>query len=160
MIVHASIPADDPERVARVCAELLGCSWHPGVFPDTYTVAWGDAIGYLIEVGPRGLQGAPGAKEIRFVRNEAPSPYSECHLNVPTALSLEEITAIGAREGWTAMECDRGGVFKVIEFWLEDKFMLELMTPVELARYSAACQRNFGVEAGLAGHGHAERSLI
>ena len=35
------------------------------------------------------------------------------------------------------MPCDRGGVFKLIEFWLENKFMLEVMNDHEWARYKA-----------------------
>ena len=65
----------------------------------------------------------------------SPSPYSEVHLNIATPLTADEVLDIAKREGWTARVCDRGGVFKVIEFFLEDKFMLELMTDHELQRY-------------------------
>ncbi len=56
------------------------------------------------------------------------------HLNIATP-SVDEALAIAKREGWTARVCDRGVVYKVIEFWLENKFMLELMTEAELKRY-------------------------
>ncbi len=59
------------------------------------------------------------------------------HLNVATPLSADEALAIAEREGWTARVCDRGGKFNVIEFWLENKFMLELMTTDEFKRYAA-----------------------
>ena len=35
----------------------------------------------------------------------------------------------------TARLCDRGGAFKIIEFFLENKFMLEVMAEGELQRY-------------------------
>jgi hypothetical protein len=57
------------------------------------------------------------------------------HLNIATPLSMDEALAIAKREGWTARVCDRGPVYKVIEFWLENKFMLELMTEAESKRY-------------------------
>ena len=50
---------------------------------------------------------------------------------------MDEVLAIAKREGWTARVCDRGGIFKVIEFFLENKFMLELMTKEELQRYQS-----------------------
>jgi hypothetical protein len=34
-----------------------------------------------------------------------------------------------------ARVCDRGGAFNVIEFWLENKFLIELMTAHEAERY-------------------------
>ncbi len=70
-----------------------------------------------------------------FRLNASPSPHSEAHLNIATPLSVDEALAIAKREGWTARVCDRGGVFKVIEFWLENTFMLELMTEAESKRY-------------------------
>jgi hypothetical protein len=90
MIIHASIPADDPERVARVIAER---------------------------------EAVPGEMQVGFIINPTPSPYSEVHLNIFSPLAEVEIFAIAKREGWTALSCDRGGFFKLIEFWLEDKFM-------------------------------------
>ncbi len=70
-----------------------------------------------------------------FESNPSPSPYSEVHLNIATPLAVDEVLAIAKREDWTARVCDRGGAFKVIEFFLENKFMLELMTDDELRRY-------------------------
>jgi len=74
-------------------------------------------------------------EHVSFQSNPNPSPYNEVHLNIATALSADEVSAVAAREGWIARVCDRGGAFKVIEFWLENKFMLELMTDEELERY-------------------------
>jgi len=70
-----------------------------------------------------------------FQVNGYPSRHSEAHLNISTPLSADEALAIAKREGWTARVCDRGGVFSVIEFWLENQFMLELMTEAEWKRY-------------------------
>jgi hypothetical protein len=54
MIFHASIPADDPERVARVLAEIWKTHYFPFVFPDSYVVISGNEWGNNIEVCKRG----------------------------------------------------------------------------------------------------------
>ena len=140
MIIHASVPADDTARVARVLAELWRCEYFPFLFPGHFLVAAGDDRGTQIEVGPRGKQIVPAGTMMSFQPNPSPSPYSEVHLNIATPLTADEVLAIANREGWTARVCDRGGIFKVIEFFLENKFMLELMTDQELRRYQSFMQ--------------------
>jgi len=138
MIIHTSIPADDPERVARVIAEIWRGEYFPFLFPRTFLVMAGDDRGSTIDVAPRGKEIIPEETSMAFRINESPSPYSEVHLNIATPLNVEEALAIAKREGWTARVCDRGGVFNVIEFWLENKFMLELMTEAESERYRSS----------------------
>jgi hypothetical protein len=65
------------------------------------------------------------------------------HINTSTGLSYDEVLAVAAREGWTARVCDRGGAFKLVEFWLENKFMLELMSATESARYRSIMNAEF-----------------
>lgn len=138
MIIHASIPADEPERVARVIADLWRGTYAPfPVVPGVFTARAGDERGTQVEVGPRGREAIPGERQIDFRTNPTPSPYSEVHLNIYSPLSAEEILAIAAHEGWKARRCDRGGVFRLIEFWLENKFMLEVMNDHEWTRYKA-----------------------
>ena len=138
MLFHASIPADEPERVARVVAELwqgraMPFPPHPGAF-----IAWsGDERGTVLDVFPRGREHAPAPGEYTLRTNETPSAYSEVHLAIGTALPAEEVFAIAAREGWLAQHSDRAGLFKVIEFWIENKFLLELLTTAEQKRYAA-----------------------
>ena len=91
------------------------------------------------EVGPRGHEGAPGADMVELRLNASPSPYSEVHLNIHSPLSEAEILAIGEREGWIARACDRGGFFKLVELWLENKFMIEVMSTHEWERYKTLC---------------------
>ena len=135
MIIHASIPADDPERVARVIAEVWRGEYFPFLFPQTFLVMAGDDRGTTIDVAPRGKEAVPAETSMSFRINASPSPHSEVHLNIATPLSVDEALGIAKRESWTARVCDRGGVFNVIEFWLENKFMLELMTEAESKRY-------------------------
>jgi hypothetical protein len=44
----------------------------------------------------------------------------------------EEILQIAGDNGWKALELSRGG-FNVIEFWIENRVMIELLTP-DMAR--------------------------
>ncbi len=100
----------------------------------------GDDRGSQVEVGPRGQEAAPGPEQIEWRHNPSPSPHSEVHLNIFSTLSEAEILAIGAREGWEARACDRGGFFKLVELWLENKFMLEVMNAHEWERYKSLSQ--------------------
>jgi hypothetical protein len=135
MIIHASIPPDDPERVARVIAELWRGEAIRFVAPGGFVAKAGDERGSAIEVYARAVELIPGETEVGARRSPSPSPYSTVHLNIISPLSLDEVLAIGKREGWTARQCDRGGEFKLIEFWLENKFQLELMNEHEWKRY-------------------------
>ena len=143
MIYHASIPADDAERVARVIAELWRGTYHPFIAPGTFVVLANDAHGTEVEIAPRGTELIPADNEVGFQQNPAASPFSEVHINMATVLSYDEVLAIAAREGWIARVCDRGGFFTLVEVWLENKFMLELMSATESARYRSIMTPEF-----------------
>ena len=138
MLFHASIPADEPERVARIIAEL----WRGRVlpfppFPGAYMAWSGDERGTVVDVYPRGREHVPAPGEFGVRTNLAPSPHSESHLALGVAVSGDEIFAIARRENWLAQTSDRGGLFSVVELWIENKFLLELLTPPEQRRYAA-----------------------
>jgi hypothetical protein len=91
----------------------------------------GDVRGSMVEVYPHTLPMAPGngAEMARPHPDAAPRPYSCFHLAIATERSIDEILAIGEREGWRAVPCSRGGVFDVVELWLENGLMFEVLTP-------------------------------
>jgi hypothetical protein len=137
MLYHASIPADDPERVARVIAEL----WRGRVlpfppFPGAFMAWSGDERRTVVDVYPRGREHVPAPVEFGVRTNLAPSEHSESHLALGVTLSADEVLAIATRESWLAQPSDRGGLFTVIELWVENKFLLELLTPQEQRRYT------------------------
>ena len=142
MIFHASIPADDPERVARVLGELLGGGYSPfHVGRHSFMARGGtdDEHDTGIEVYPRDEVMMPGTGEndmVRQVHLDDPPRYGCFHLAVGTKLSKDEIIAIGKREGWRALHCSRGR-FDVVEFWLENSLMIEFLDPAMQARYQA-----------------------
>jgi hypothetical protein len=57
-------------------------------------------------------------------------------------LEREEVERIGAREGWRAKTFGRGmqghdPFFHVIEFWLENRLMIEVAPPAMVEEYQA-----------------------
>ena len=142
MIFHASIPADDPERVARVLGEVLGGGYSPFHVGRHSLMARGGADDELrtgIEVYPRDEVMIPGTGDHDMVQQghlDNPPRYGCFHLAVGTRLSKDEIIAIGRREGWRALYCSRGR-FDVVEFWLENSLMIEFLSPEMQAQYKA-----------------------
>jgi hypothetical protein len=140
MIFHASIPADDPERVARVLGELLGGGYSPfHVGRQSFMSRGGkdDEHGTAIEVYPRDEIMVPGAGEsdmVQMANVQNPPRYGAFHLAVGTRLSKDQIIAIGKREGWRAVHCSRGP-FEVVEFWLENSLMIEFLDANMQAQY-------------------------
>lgn len=151
MLNHISIAVDNPEKVAGILAEL----WDGMVIPfppapGSFMVLANDGKGSGVELIPAGTVLVPGEGlppendlsaptegfEARFVKSDFVPRYVATHLNINTHLGIDEIKAIGNREGWRTLVCNRGeGLFQLVELWIEDSFMLEVMTPEQTARY-------------------------
>jgi hypothetical protein len=152
MIHHVSIPARNPERVARVLAELLG--GYAGPFTGPMHGAWvvyeEDGFGTGIEVYDERTLLMPGdGDEAGSVRlGDAPHAVA-FHALLSVKASRAEIEAIGAREGWRTRHFWRGppGVrlFELYELWVENRVLLEVATEDMLPAYlkvaNAAAQR-------------------
>jgi hypothetical protein len=134
MIHHVSIAASEPKRVAAVLAELMGGRSYPfpGGFRDSWMAVEGDGHGTAIEVYPDGLQLRPdGNDAVRAEETPPAAGYGPFHVLLSVAADQATIERIGQREGWTTRLCARGApgqkpLFHVIEFWLENRLMLEL----------------------------------
>jgi hypothetical protein len=99
-----------------------------------------EEYGTAIEVYPRDEVMMPGSGEsdmVQLGQVENPPRYGAFHLAVGTKLSRAEIIAIGKREGWRAVHCDRGR-FDLVEFWLENSLMIEFLDPKMQATYKSA----------------------
>jgi hypothetical protein len=147
MIFHASLPADDPARVARALGEVLGGSSKPFQnWPGGYVARGGpdDEHVTMIEVYPRTMPAVPGQDDemVQVGQDKSPSRYACFHLAVGTPLSIEQVLAIAAREGWRAKHMSRKGAFDVIEYWLENTIMLELLTPEMQQTYKTLVSRH------------------
>ena len=68
--------------------------------------------------------------EAKFVQSGSMPEFVATHLNVNTDLSVEEVKEIAEREGWRCFVANRGeGLFQLIELWIENRFMVEVMQP-------------------------------
>lgn len=130
MIFHFSISADDPKRTATMLAELWRGEALP--FPQLGRGSWiahaGDDRRSSIEVYPRDVALYP-AERFGDLRPEPVSRYVPFHAAVATPLSIEEVEEIGRRYGCNTRVCQRGPWFRVIEYWVDNCLMLEMLTP-------------------------------
>jgi hypothetical protein len=143
MIHHVSIPARDPEHVAKVLGELLGGYVGPfvGPFPGAFSVYAEDEHGTGIEVYPERTVIARGeGEQIAHAAEIAEAPLAVAfHALISVKAERADIERIGAREGWRVIHSWRGppGVklFELYELWVENRVMLELATPDMLPNY-------------------------
>lgn len=140
MIFHLSFAARDPRRAATVIAELWGGEAFP--FPPVAVGSWvaiaGDERGTTMEIYPAGSELVPadGDADAIAVTNDAHPVHGATHAAIASPLSAEAIEAIAAREGWLSKPRVRGGRFGVIEFWVENSFLLEVLTPDMQRQYT------------------------
>lgn len=144
MIHHLSIPARDPEHVARVLAELLGGYAGPfiGPFPNAWVVYAEDGHGTGIEVYAERTGLVPGAgDEMAAVRLGEPASATAFHALISVRVDRATIERVGAREGWRTRHFWRGPgdvrLFELYEFWIENRTMLELVTEDMVPAYVA-----------------------
>lgn len=136
-IVHASIPADEPQEAARVLAEIMGgeaLPFPPGG-PDSW-MAWAGDGSIELEIVRRGAVLQYDEEQGNWHPGVGVGRGSECHLAIAVDRPAPEIVAIAERAGWPARICDRGdGFFQLVEIWVDGCFMLELMDPAQTAHY-------------------------
>jgi hypothetical protein len=131
MLHHISIAVDHPYHVGQVLAEIMGGKCYPfPVHEGSYMAVCDDGYGTGIELLPSGTQLIPALEEAGF-SNGMPQTFVSVHAAISVPISHEQIREIAQRENWLCRLCDRGP-FKVIEFWIENKFLVEFLTP-ELA---------------------------
>lgn len=166
MLHHISIPARDPAHVATVIAALLnGRSFpFPGPLDGAFIAVSGDGVGTAIEVYPEATALVPGSGEapVAFTGG-APASHGAFHALLSVPVDRATVEAIGAREGWRTKFLGRGApgqppVFHLYEFWIENRVMLELVTPdlvEEYTRYMQIGQLEAATQARMAALGRA-----
>lgn len=137
MLHHVSFAADEPRLVAEALARLIGGRVSRfGAWPGGF-IAWSpDGAGTAIEIYPSGTELSPDLEggQAKFSHNYFAQRGTATHAAVSVDRSEDEIVALGGELGWHVSRQDRGG-FDVIELWVENRVMLEVMTPAMLARY-------------------------
>jgi hypothetical protein len=143
MIHHVSIPAREPQCVAEVLAELMKGKCLPfRPLEGAFMAASGDANGTMIEVYPERttLDMPDHERQVAFGENPAPPRTWPFHVLLSVPREAGEVERIGAREGWRAKTFGRGmpgqkPFFHAIEFWLENRLMIEVATPAMAQQY-------------------------
>jgi hypothetical protein len=143
VIFHFSISADDPKQTATMLAEL----WRGEAFPfpmvgkGSWVAHAGDDRRSTVEVYPRDMALYP-TERAGEERYEPVSRHGPFHAAVATPLSIDEVEEIGRRYGCHTSVCQRGPFFRVIEFWVDNSLMLEMLTPEMQEEY----QRSITIE--------------
>lgn len=134
MIHHLSIAARDPQHVAGVLAELMGGKAVPfPPNPGSFFSLQLDEHGSGVEVYPAGTELQPGGSDGGgFVKKAEGRGFGPTHFALSVATDAATVKSIAKREGWNCFDCNRGP-FHVIEVWVENNLMVEILPP-EYAR--------------------------
>lgn len=152
MIAHFSIPARDPQKTAELFGKIVDGTVMPfPVVPGAWVAIANDGSGLGVEVvpaatahhageGPAGVAAGgpvvmPWETQIRQDGDEGSA--SGFHVAITTRLSAEEVIALGEAQGWRAVHCDRGGVFDLVELWIDNRSLVEVLPPAGTERYLA-----------------------
>jgi hypothetical protein len=131
MIHHISIDALHPLRVASVLAEILNGRAYKFLIPGSYTVMPFDKYGTAVAVFKQGDVWAPGMDaEPAQVIQTTPNDLVAIHAAISVPTTQHQIEQIGRREGWHVLTRKQGDApFSVVEFWLENRLLLEFLPP-------------------------------
>jgi hypothetical protein len=137
MIHHLSIAARDPKQAASVLAELMGGSAVPfPPNPGSFFALQLDEHGSGVEVYPAGTELQPnGATGGRFVRHDARG-FGSTHFALSVVTDAARVKAVAEQAGWQCFDCNRGP-FHVIEVWVENETMVEVLPPEYAQEYLA-----------------------
>lgn len=139
MIHHVSIPVTDPRRAAEAFAELVGGRVTPFKAYAGGWITWtDDEVGTSVEFFPRGTEMFPpeGEGMVEFRHVEGVSPFVATHLTLSVDRTVDDVAAVADRAGWRTQVVSRGP-HDVVELWVENTVMVEVMTPEMTADFLA-----------------------
>ncbi len=145
MIHYISINVKDPKQVANVLAEILEGQANP--FPGqtgSYKVFSSNDYVAIIELHPIRNELMPrqnGEREPSLVDFHT-CPCSTVHAALFVPKSQTQIEQIANREGWQVLPSNRDGLFDVIQFWVENRLILELLPSAIAPTKLYACDRD------------------
>lgn len=136
MIAHFSMPAAQPRETAEFFARVIDGEAMPfPVVEGGWIAIARDGSGTSVEVVPettaieRDGRYQPGLRR-------APTEAHAIHFALTTNLSNDEIIAMGEGRGWQTRYCNRGP-FDLVEIWIDNRQMIEILPPDSTARYLA-----------------------
>jgi hypothetical protein len=139
-IKHCSVSARDPERCARVLAELSG-GWAerfvaPGL-EGAWTCMWSEND-ELVEFLPEGVALVRGPRGGAFVAEPAARAVGACHVQLEISMPLRRVRECADRFGVT-----HGFRFvssaPLYEVWLEERLLVELVSEEIRSEGRASC---------------------
>lgn len=137
MIHHLSVAAREPKKVADFLVEIMdgrAIDFTPN--PGAFMVFARDGHGSGVEIYPAGSVMRPdGAAGAGFAHLPATTGESATHFALSVDRSIDEVRAAAADRGWACFECDRGGHFHVMEVWVENSWLIEVLPPAFAAEY-------------------------
>ena len=139
MIHHLSIAARDPKHSAEVVAEIMGGKAVPfPPNPGSFFALQLDDHGSGVEIYPAGTELQPAGEEGgSFVRKPREGRgFGATHFALSVAADEGKVKQIAERAGWHCVTCNRGP-FHVIEVWVENNTMVEILPPAYAAEYVA-----------------------
>jgi len=137
MIHHLSIAAQNPQQAAGILAEIMG--GHSVPFPPnpgSYFALQLDEHGSGVEVYPAGTELEPGGEIGGSFVKKAPRGFGSTHFALSVKTDAATVKQIAARAGWQCYDCNRGP-FHVIEVWVDNVTMVEVLPPEYAAEYLA-----------------------
>ncbi|MDG2520658.1 hypothetical protein P7B02_03810 [Caulobacter segnis] len=153
MIAHFSIPAADPKSVCEVFGAIIDGIVMPfPVVEGAWVAIARDGSGLGVEVFPQaavhhqgeGVSDGTAAQgpfvmpwETQIRHDGSAQSASGFHVAITSKLDAEQIIALGEARGWRAVHCERGGVFDLVELWIENRALVEVLPPKGAERYHA-----------------------
>lgn len=165
MIHHLSVAARDPKDVAEFFAELTGgvaIDFPPN--PGSYMAFAPGDDGTAVEIYPTGSVMIPNADEGAIFSRRAVEPVerSPTHFALSVLHSAAEVAALARARGWDCFVCDRGGHFHVVEVWIENAWLVEVLPPAFAEEYLLFARSVTGLadpNAALSSHQPKARTL-
>jgi len=142
MIHHLSIAASNPKQAADVLAELMGGTAVPfPPNPGSYFALQLDEHGSGVEVYPAGTELEPNGEVGGSFTKRAARGFGSTHFALSVKTDADTVKKIADKAGWHCYDCNRGP-FHVIEVWVENHVMVEILPPAYAAEYLAFTNRD------------------
>lgn len=152
MIAHLSVPSEKPKETALFFAAIIdGLAFDFPPVPGAAIAVARDGSGTAVEVYPPAMKHHPGTGEVdpdfnpggpqampwedQIFPESGESRPSSFHLAIETRLTEAEILSRAKALGWHTLACERAGVFGVVEVWVDNRYLVEVLVPKQAARY-------------------------
>ena len=130
MINHISFSVNEPEKSAAVLARIWNTQPLPfPMYDGSFVVFCGEQTGSCLEIYPAGTRLQPSSPELPGLADDGTACGGAFHAAVSVPADAETIETICADAGWLCRSGSRGGLFDVVEVWVENHTLLELLTP-------------------------------